>query len=308
MFSSISRCFIQWPFDKQLTLIFPVVIFHIALITNSIYGIQPTENKAALFSSGLFLILLLLGYRYRPVSMPKLDWFLREFWPVPAILLGYLTMRIFRLELAIQTLGIPQQDELMIQLDQILFGQALPLLLQPLISPAMTLLMESAYLHFYYLLPIGSLIYFHLKGEQQLFLRLRRGLIFALTGGFMLYFLLPVEGPISFIQNQFNSVLVPGHQIVTDAVNSFRFAYDCFPSSHTAIPWVTLFIGWQYFNLPQRLIVLAMTLTITCSTVYLRYHYGADVIAGFIWAMIISLIVCHSEQSCHTGKIPGAES
>ena len=200
-------------------------------------------------------------------------------------------MRIFRLELAIEHFGIPQQDDLMITIDNLLFGQTLPLYIQHWITPTFTLLMESAYLHFYYLLPIGSLVYFYWKEQYALFLQLRQGIVFTLTGGFVLYFVLPVVGPISYMANEFSVPLVAGHEIVYDAVNSFRFAYDCFPSLHTAIPWVTLFLTWSVHNRLIQGVMLFMTLAITFSTMYLRYHYGTDVIAGLVWALLVATLI-----------------
>ena len=278
----------HWPWDKRLTLIFPCMSLLIAITSGSLAEIQPAENKAALTGAIIFIGLIFLCRANMPRRSEKTRWFLYEFWPVPAILLGYLSMRIFRLELAIEQFAIPQQDSLMIQLDQWLFGSTIPQLLQHHISATLTLLMESAYLHFYYLLPIGSLIYLHLTDDRTTFLRLRQGIIFTLSGGFCFYFLLPVEGPISFIADQFVVPLTAHHEIVYDAVNSFRFAYDCFPSLHTAIPWVTLLLTWRRVNYPLRFIMLAMTLAITASTMYLRYHYGSDVIAGLIWAGAVS--------------------
>jgi len=288
----------SWSFDKQLTLIFPTVILFTGLLSGTIFEMQPNENKAALVAGAIYILLTVAMQPFlkRKSFSDNTEWFLRELWPILAILLGYLTMRLFRLELAIESFGIQQQDELMIQIDNLLFGQTIPLYLQHWISPFFTLLMESAYLHFYYLLPIGSLIYFYWSDQRDVFLRLRKGIIFTLTGGFCLYFALPVVGPISYIADQFVVPLKAGHEIVYDAVNSFRFAYDCFPSLHTAIPWMTLFLTWSLHKHWIRYVMLFMTLAITFSTMYLRYHYGTDVIAGFVWAYLVAYGIKYYES------------
>lgn len=280
----------SWPLDKQLTLLFPCLIISIALFTGSWQAIQVHENKMALFFILLFAIFIIVAQLLLAANKlsSRQAWFLYQFWPVPAILLGYLLMRILRLELAIEFFTIPQQDELMISLDNLFFGQTLPLYIQHWISPTLTWLMESAYLHFYYLLPIGSLLYFYWYEQDEKFIQLRKGIIYTLVGGFCSYFLLPVKGPIDFIPELFSVPLNMTGEIVYDAVNSFRFAYDCFPSLHTAIPWVTLLITWRWHAEPIRFVILAMTLAITLSTLYLRYHYGFDVIAGLIWAIMVS--------------------
>ncbi len=279
----------QWPFDKQLTLLFPTLILLIAITTGSWQYIDIYENKVALLCMGLFLALILLAQPLLKSNhlSTRQSWFLHQFWPVPAILLGYLLMRILRLELAIEVLAIPQQDNLMIALDTFAFGQTLPLYIQHWISPTLTLLMESAYLHFYYLLPIGSLMACYWYQQDENFLRMRQAIIYTLVGGFCCYFLMPVKGPLDFIATQFSIPLHSEHEMVYAAVNSFRFAYDCFPSLHTAIPWVTMLVSWSWYSLPVRLIMLGMTLSITLSTLYLRYHYGFDVLAGLLWACAV---------------------
>lgn len=283
----------KWPFDKQLTLIFPVFILFIAIISGSWQEVELLKNKVVSFCLVLFLILIASAQVLLKSShlSARQSWFIYQFWPVPAVLLGYLLMRILRLELAIEYFSITQQDDLMITLDTLVFGQTLPLHIQHWITPSLTFIMESAYLHFYYLLPIGSLLYFYWRKQDEYFLVIRQGIIYTLIGGFCCYFLMPVKGPIDFIPEYFSVPLQAGNEMVYAAVNSFRFAYDCFPSLHTAIPWVTLLISWSWHSWPLRLLILIMTLTITLSTLYLRYHYGVDVFAGFIWACIVAYMI-----------------
>ncbi len=283
----------HWSFDKQLTLILPTLIILISLITGSWQYVNVHENKIILLSMVLFLLLILCAQPLLKAAQlsARQSWFLYQFWPVPAVLLGYLLMRVLRLELAIEVFGIPQQDALMINLDTFAFGQTLPLYIQHWISPTLTLLMESAYLHFYYLLPIGSLLYFYWRQQDAYFLAMRQAIIFTLVGGFCCYFLIPVKGPGDFIPQQFTVALQAEHEMVYAVVNNVRFAYDCFPSLHTAIPWVTLLISWSWHSIPVRLMMLGMTLSITLSTLYLRYHYGADVLAGFLWACLVAYFI-----------------
>jgi len=59
--------------------------------------------------------------------------------------------------------------------------------------------------------------------------------------------------------------------------------YDCFPSGHTELTilawWSTRQFGNRWFR-PT----LAYTLSIIFATVYLRYHYTVDVLAGVLVA------------------------
>ncbi len=281
----------QWPLDKQLTLLFPAIVTLVTLLSGVIHHWQPAQNKAALTGAAVFLLMLLAA---RPALQQKRlaarwEWLLREFWPIPAMLLGYLTMRVFRLELLLDNLQLPLRDHWMLAFDTQLFGQALPLWLEPLVSPLMTLWMESSYLHFYYALPIGSLLWLFWREQYADFVHLRQAVIYTLCSGFVLYFFIPVKGPGDAMPELFSVSLGARDTVMYDAVNSFRYAYDCFPSLHTAIPWVTLLTCWRLYSPAFRPLALFMTLSITLSTLYLRYHYGADVLAGVLLAAVIAM-------------------
>jgi membrane-associated phospholipid phosphatase len=62
--------------------------------------------------------------------------------------------------------------------------------------------------------------------------------------------------------------------------------YDCFPSGHTELTilacWGSRLIGNRLFQ-----VYFAYTLSIIFATVYLRYHYTVDLLAGAILALIL---------------------
>jgi len=64
--------------------------------------------------------------------------------------------------------------------------------------------------------------------------------------------------------------------------------YDCFPSGHTEL---TILAWWSSRKLGNRLFWLyfAYTPSIIFATVYLRYHYSVDVLAGAIVAVALIL-------------------
>jgi membrane-associated phospholipid phosphatase len=127
------------------------------------------------------------------------------------------------------------------------------------------------------------------------------------------YILLPVMGPRIFFGDEAHPDLGQGHgaslapdlvpdRPVTfpDAVQSgffyrvviliyrhFEAEGAAFPSSHVAIALVTVYFSWLY--LPRiRWIHLMIAVGLCCSTVYCRYHYLVDVIAG---ALATALLV-----------------
>ena len=64
---------------------------------------------------------------------------------------------------------------------------------------------------------------------------------------------------------------------------------DAFPSGHTGIAVVVLYLAYQY---KRNLfwIYLPVVAALLFSTVYLRYHYIVDVIAGFGLTLLTILI------------------
>ena len=59
--------------------------------------------------------------------------------------------------------------------------------------------------------------------------------------------------------------------------------YDCFPSGHGEL---TIIAWWSSRQISKRLsrVYLAYTLCISFATVYLRYHYTVDLVAGALLA------------------------
>jgi membrane-associated phospholipid phosphatase len=56
---------------------------------------------------------------------------------------------------------------------------------------------------------------------------------------------------------------------------------DAFPSGHTELSLLVVYLSHHY-KLKTRWIITALATLLIFSTVYLRYHYVVDVIAGFV--------------------------
>ncbi|HZI56532.1 MAG TPA: phosphatase PAP2 family protein, partial [Verrucomicrobiae bacterium] len=62
--------------------------------------------------------------------------------------------------------------------------------------------------------------------------------------------------------------------------------YDCFPSGHVAVVLVGCYVARKITS-PVFYVFSAFAALITFSTVYLRYHYVIDVIAGMVLAIVM---------------------
>ncbi len=107
------------------------------------------------------------------------------------------------------------------------------------------------------------------------------------------YILVPVRGPRFLLQD-----LPPlrGLWLTTLLQNTLdrleSAAYDCFPSGHTEL---TMLACWGSRMVSSRLFYLfaAYTPCIIFATVYLRYHYTIDVLAGAALAFVLIAVAPH---------------
>jgi membrane-associated phospholipid phosphatase len=65
--------------------------------------------------------------------------------------------------------------------------------------------------------------------------------------------------------------------------------YDCFPSGHVAVVLVGCYVARRISD-PVFYTFSAFAALITFSTIYLRYHYVIDVIAGMVLAIVVIAI------------------
>ncbi len=167
----------------------------------------------------------------------------------------------------------------LIALDRRLFGGDPTRSLQALAHPALTELLQLVYASFY-LLPV-------VLGAALARARDWRAFEFSLTAvalGFLLsylgYFLVPARGPERFLPHG-----APLEGVATaaavrawiDRVEPVK--RDCFPSGHTEIALLVGALAWR-FHRSAFLLLGPVSLLLTFSTVYLRYHYAIDVLAG----------------------------
>lgn len=184
----------------------------------------------------------------------------------------------------------------MITIDRWLFKGDPTVWLARLGHPFLTEVLEVAYSMFYILfLIIGYEIY--RRNDRNQFGRLR----FAIAYGFILsyigYFLLPAVGP-RFTLHDYaridielpGALFTPylrwfvdsGDSIPAGASNAVARALaqrDAFPSGHTMMTIVLIALGFQW-RTRSRFFILAVGGLLIAATVYLRYHYVIDVLAG----------------------------
>lgn len=177
-------------------------------------------------------------------------------------------------------------DQLLIRVDYALFGVHPTVWMERLVTPALTAALQFAYVS-YYFIPVSlgvTLIARHrrVEFEHALF-----GIVLCFYLSYIGYLLVPAVGPRFTLDKLQTAGLQAGRMIaaIQDILNRLeQNKTDAFPSGHTAIALVSLYYAGRSGERVLFAILAPAVLALIVSTVYLRYHYVIDVIAGIALA------------------------
>lgn len=205
---------------------------------------------------------------------------LRDWLPFLLFLLAYETFQS-----RIWAILLPHdRDAQLLSWDRRLFGETPSLQIQSWISPVMTDAMVAAYFLHLVLPPIVAIAWY-LK-DRRVFREFLLAVLAAGILGSIGYMIMPAVGPGIAFASQFGRGFEGSlYRPVTEFLDAARASRDVFPSLHVGLSTIVLYYAgrrgrtWFAAFLP---LVLANWL----STVYLRYHYLVDVIAGWLTAWL----------------------
>jgi membrane-associated phospholipid phosphatase len=248
--------------------------------------------------AGLFLIHGLIQWHARGNPGPVLD-VLRHFYPV-------LLYTAFFCETGlINRMFFPDYlDPVLIRWEQAIFGgQPSVVFMDKLPYLAVSEIFYLAYFS-YYLMIGGVGIALFLRNREQFF-HYVSVVSFLFYVCYLIYIVLPVIGSRAFFHQVETYVLPPESQrfastdFYPESVKSglfFRlmlFIYRvfeapgaAFPSSHVAVALCTLYFSFRYLR-PIRHLHLVFAILLCLATIYCRYHYAIDVLAGLITAAVV---------------------
>ncbi len=180
--------------------------------------------------------------------------------------------------------GIRQHyyDDILIRIDLEMFGAHPTVWLERFSNPLLTGLLQTAYIS-YYFMPIVLASVLFLKNRHREF----EAAVFALLLCFYLsyigYMLIPAVGP-RFTLNHLQTTGLKADPLtarVQQTLDSLEHnKTDAFPSGHTAVALVSLYYAGKFREKVLFRILIPCVTALIISTVYLRYHYVIDVIAG----------------------------
>lgn len=189
-------------------------------------------------------------------------------------------------------------DDVLIRIDFALFGVHPTLWLEKTIHPALTAALQLAYISYYFIpLSLGALLV--VKGRERELEESLFGIVLCFYLSYVGYLLVPAVGPRFTLAHLQTAGLQAGPvtQAVQGALNGLEHnKTDAFPSGHTAVALVTLFYAGKCREKALFRILIPIVSSLILSTVYLRYHYVIDVLAGAMLAALTILISPHVER------------
>ena len=183
-------------------------------------------------------------------------------------------------------LGIALRDGPLLAIDEALFGQTPAILCERAATTRFTDVMCICYLtyHIYLCMAVAHAALVANTARRQL----GAYLFTAFAIGFAGYLLVPAVGPAHAFPELFRDPLpggVPTH-LISELVAAGSSGYDTFPSLHVLITCILLdhdsrHVRWRFWTM----VIPALGLLI--STIYLRYHYGVDVLVAFVLFLVL---------------------
>jgi membrane-associated phospholipid phosphatase len=223
--------------------------------------------------------------------------FLRHFYPILMYAVFYRECEALNLMIVDRYL-----DRSFIALEERLFGlQPSVRFMEAFPSLAVSEFFYAAYFSYYIMIVgVGIALYFQ---DRQRFFHFIAVVSFVFYVCFTIYIFLPVIGPpvfyvpiagfpgqeeLPFYPLRFPPAVRSGifFHIMQLIYRYFEGHGAAFPSSHVAVAICTLYFTWRY--LPRRRVLhLSAVVALCFSTVYCRYHYAVDVLAGVLTAAIV---------------------
>jgi membrane-associated phospholipid phosphatase len=249
-------------------------------------------------AAGLVLVHLLIQAQARWQRAPVLD-FLRHFYPV-------LLYTGFFIETgSLNRMFYPDYlDPVVAQWEQTLFGcQPSVLFMHKLPYLAVSELFYASYFS-YYIMIAGVGLALFLRSRKQFF-HYVSVVSFLFYVCYLIYIFLPIIGSRIFFRQVEGYTPPPATQqlAITDAYPEavqagvffrlMKWIYRVFeapgsalPSSHVAVAICTVFFSFLYLR-RIRYAHLAVAVLLCFATVYCRYHYAIDVLAGLVTAAVV---------------------
>ncbi len=214
---------------------------------------------------------------------------LRYFYIVPVIYIMYDQTHFF-----VRVVHPVDYDDVLIVVDRIIFGTDPTVWFSRFSFPVLTEYLQICYFLFY-LMPIMQAVELWRKNEIKRLESFARAMAFCYFISYLLYFGMPAVGPRFtlhnfstintdlpgvFLTNMLRGLIDAGGGITWGALDPVGVVNrDCMPSGHTMLTLVNIALAFSNRS-RFRWFFAVVGGSLVVSTVYLRYHYGVDVLFG----------------------------
>jgi membrane-associated phospholipid phosphatase len=195
----------------------------------------------------------------------------------------FITVAYRELSILIPQISPQDIDNVLIKLDYFIFSVHPTVYIERFEVPVLTDIFQAVYCS-YYFLPIILGIVVYTRKNMRDFTHVFFGVIFTFYVTYVGYMLFPAVGPRFSLYHLQTTALVGLFVTIPirESLNWLEHVMrDAFPSGHTMLTLVVLFYTWRYEK-KLLLIFTPISILIIFSTIYLRYHYAVDVMAGII--------------------------
>jgi membrane-associated phospholipid phosphatase len=243
----------------------------------------------------IFIVVSLLAY-FNSIKKSLLLDVVHNFYIIPMVLVMFKQIFFF-----IPIVHPHDYDTMLIAWDKALFGVNPTEALHHLTNPYLTEFLQLCYMSFFFH-GLAQGIEMYRNNRKDAVRTIARMIGFGYFVSYLLYFVFPAIGPRFTVHDFANlSNEIPGLWL-TEPIRHFINAgdnialgelhpmvvvnRDCMPSGHTMMTVMNIILSFQLRS-KQRWIFLFIGGCLIFSTVYLRYHYAVDVLAGLVCAIIV---------------------
>jgi PAP2 superfamily protein len=273
---------------------FAVFAFLLAL-NGAVLGTPNSAERSSclLRTGGLFLAFLLSILLVRG-RLLKRSWVAALIYRLG--IYGVVQVSYFFLKHVLPLVNTTTLDQKLYELDLSLFNYEPAMAWDRYVNSATTEWFAFFYFGYFLLMAVHVVPLLFFGRKKQIVGEFTFAILLVFSIGHTLYMVVPGYGPYRAMADAFQHPLPHGmwHDLVMEAVHSGGALMDIFPSLHTGAPTVlALFSYRNRKEMPYRYtwpIVTFCAVNIIIATMFLRWHYLIDVIAGFSIAVAAVLL------------------
>lgn len=287
---------------KLIDYLFPtdvvIILFYLFLIILNLIYYDRVDHwfQLVLFDFVLIAFVWFLAYNHKKKG--TMLWEQLHFW----FLVPFIFITFKEIYFMVHPIRVIDYDQTLIAIDRFIFGTDPTHALMKIANPYLTELLQIAYATFFFL-PIILAVDLMLNNRYEELKYETFIIIYGFILSYIGYFLVPAVGPRFtlhnfantnselpglFLTNYLREIVNAGESITSTTPNPIALVQrDVFPSGHTEMTLLVIYLSIKFKTKSRWFFIPDGTLLIF-ATVYLRYHYVADLIGGTLVMIFVA--------------------